>query len=86
MNTHETAVAAHEADRRPGERPRWGFRIDYDVDEAGNRHPVLRLAEGASAQIPLKPLSEIIEDALRVEQIGNGEPPSAGRTERTRPG
>ena len=78
MNTHETAVAAEQANRRPRNRPHWGFRIDNDVDSAGNRHPVLRLAEGASARVPLKPLSEGIEDALRVEQIGNGEPPDVG--------
>jgi hypothetical protein len=78
MNTHETAMAAEQANRRPHNRPHWGFRIDYDLDEAGNRHPVLRLAEGASAQIPLKPFAEVIEDALRVKQIGNGEPPYVG--------
>jgi hypothetical protein len=44
MNTHETAVAAHEADRRPANRPRWGWRLDYDVDEAGYRHPFFRLS------------------------------------------
>ena len=71
MNTHETALAADQADRRPPARPRWGWRLDYDVDEAGNRHPFFRLTEGASAEIPFKPLSEIIEDALRVESIGN---------------
>jgi hypothetical protein len=55
MKTHRTAVAAEQADRRPAKRPRWGLRIDYDVDEAGNRHPVLRLAEGQAPRSPTDP-------------------------------